>query len=290
MMNKQELARISVKQQVQSPSIKRKFEDVLGKKAPQFISSLINVVNSNTELKEVDQNSVIAAALVAAALDLPINQNFGYMYLVPYKGKAQPQMGYKGYIQLAQRSGQYLHLNAISVYEDEFEGWNPLTEELKYEPNFHDRNKDEKPVGYVGYFKLQNGFEKTVYWTREQIDQHRQKFSKMSGKQKPTGVWATDFDAMALKTVLRNLIGKWGPMTVDMQTAYNADEEVADTSPIDEETKDVTPQEPATDVTQLIGGETNDNSNQKPANKPASKASGKQTTAVQEIQQEDFPF
>lgn len=290
MMNKQELARISVKQQVQSPSIKRKFEDVLGKKAPQFISSLINVVNSNTELKEVDQNSVIAAALVAAALDLPINQNFGYMYLVPYKGKAQPQMGYKGYIQLAQRSGQYLHLNAISVYEDEFEGWNPLTEELKYEPNFHDRNKDEKPVGYVGYFKLQNGFEKTVYWTREQIDQHRQKFSKMSGKQKPTGVWATDFDAMALKTVLRNLIGKWGPMTVDMQTAYNADEEVADTSPIDEETKDVTPQEPATDITQLIGGETNDNSDQKPADKPASKANGQTTTAVQEIQQEDFPF
>ena len=294
MMNKQELARISVKQQLQSPSIKRKFEDVLGKKAPQFISSLINVVNSNTELKEVDQNSVIAAALVAAALDLPINQNFGYMYLVPYKGKAQPQMGYKGYIQLAQRSGQYLHLNAISVYEDEFEGWNPLTEELKYEPNFHDRSKDEKPVGYVGYFKLQNGFEKTVYWTREQIDQHRQKFSKMSGKQKPTGVWATEFDAMALKTVLRNLIGKWGPMTVDMQTAYNADEEVADTSPIDEETKDVTPQEPATDITQLIGGETNDNSNQKPANKPtdkpASKANGQTTTAVQEIQQEDFPF
>lgn len=289
-MNKQELARISVKQQLQSPSIKRKFENVLGKKAPQFISSLINVVNSNTELKEVDQNSVIAAALVAAALDLPINQNFGYMYLVPYKGKAQPQMGYKGYIQLAQRSGQYLHLNAISVYEDEFEGWNPLTEELKYEPNFHDRNKDEKPVGYVGYFKLQNGFEKTVYWTREQIDQHRQKFSKMSGKQKPTGVWATDFDAMALKTVLRNLIGKWGPMTVDMQTAYNADEEVADTSPIDEETKDVTPQEPATDITQLIGGETNDNSDQKPADKPASKANGQTTTAVQEIQQEDFPF
>lgn len=293
-MNKQELARISVKQQLQSPSIKRKFEDVLGKKAPQFISSLINVVNSNTKLKEVDQNSVIAAALVAAALDLPINQNFGYMYLVPYKGKAQPQMGYKGYIQLAQRSGQYLHLNAISVYEDEFEGWNPLTEELKYEPNFHDRNKDENPVGYVGYFKLQNGFEKTVYWTREQIDQHRKKFSKMSGKQKPTDVWTTDFDAMALKTVLRNLIGKWGPMTVDMQTAYNADEEVADTSPIDEETKDVTPQDPATDITQLIGGETNDNSNQKPANKPtdkpASKANGQTTTAVQEIQQEDFPF
>lgn len=289
-MNKQKFTEMSLKQQLRVPSIKQKFADVLGNKAPQFISSLINVVNSNQDLKKVDQSSVVASALVAASLDLPINPSFGYMYLVPYKGKAQPQMGYKGYIQLAQRSGQYLHLNAVSVYEDEFQGWNPLTEELDYEPNFHDRNKDEKPVGYVGYFKLQNGFEKTIYWTREQIDQHRQKFSKMSRYAKPSGIWATDFDAMALKTVLRNLIGKWGPMTVDMQTAYNADEEVADTSPIDEETKDVTPQEPATDVTQLIGGETNDNSNQKPANKPASKASGKQTTAVQEIQQEDFPF
>ena len=129
-------------------------------------------------------------------------------------------------------------------------GWNPLTEEIDYEPHFHNRDAQEQPVGYVGYFKLQNGFEKTVYWTREQIDQHRQRFSKMSGKPNPTGVWATDFDAMALKTVLRNLIGKWGPMTVDMQTAYNADEEVADTA-IDEETKDVTPEEPATDISQL---------------------------------------
>lgn len=245
MMDKQELAKMSLQKQLKVPSIKQKFEDVLGNKAPQFISSLINVVNSNQDLKKVDQSSVVASALVAASLDLPINPSFGYMYLVPYKGKAQPQMGYKGYIQLAQRSGQYLHLNAVSVYKDEFHGWNPLIEELDYKPNFHDRNKDEKPVGYVGYFKLQNGFEKTVYWTREQIDQHRQKFSKMSRYTKPSGVWATEFDAMALKTVLRNLIGKWGPMTVDMQTAYNADEEVADTSPIDEKAKDVTPKNKA---------------------------------------------
>nr|WP_269082179.1 recombinase RecT [Lactobacillus selangorensis] len=133
--------------------------------------------------------------------------------------------GYKGYIQLAQRSGQYKHLNAIAVYEDEFKGFNPLTEEIKYEPNFRDRDAGEQPVGYVGYFQLVNGFEKTVYWTRKQIDDHRKQFSKMSGKDKPTGVWASNFDAMALKTVLRNLLSKWGPMTVDMQTAVVSDEE-----------------------------------------------------------------
>jgi recombination protein RecT len=278
-----DLKTLAVKDQLKSKAVKQKFEDVLGKKAPQFISSLINVVNSNSDLKRVDQSSVIASALVAAALDLPINQNFGYMYIVPYGGKAQPQMGYKGYIQLAQRSGQYLHLNAISVYEDEFDGWNPLTEELRYEPNFHDRDSKEEPVGYVGYFKLQNGFEKTVYWTRQQIDQHRQKFSKMSGKPKPSGVWASDFDAMALKTVLRNLIGKWGPMTVDMQTAFNTDEEVADVAT--DETVDVTPEEePATDVNQLIGGVEDGNSNQEKDSKQQAKST------EQELFGEEPPF
>lgn len=293
------LAKMSIKQQLKVPSIKQKFENVLGSKAPQFITSLINVVNSSQDLARVDQSSVIASALVAASLNLPINPNFGYMYLVPYKGKAQPQMGYKGYIQLAQRSGQYLHLNAVPIYEDEFGGWNPLSEELKYEPNFHDRGKDETPIGYVGYFKLQNGFEKTVYWTREQIDQHRQKFSKMSNR--PTSVWTTDFDAMALKTVLRNLIGKWGPMTVDMQTAYVTDEEVEQEVTATEEAEDVTPKQPATDINQLIGGENSDNSNEKQtapkaketqptATKPTAKASEQSTPVGAVIEQEDLPF
>lgn len=269
-----------VKTLVKSATIKKKFEDVLGKKAPQFISSLVAVVNSNYSLKKVDQSSVIASALVAASLDLPINQNFGYMYLVPYKGKAQPQMGYKGYIQLAQRSGMYKHLNAISVYEDEFRGWNPLTEELLYEPDFHDRDDSEQPVGYVGHFELLNGFEKTTYWSHEQIDRHRQKFSKMSGKQKPSGVWETDFDAMALKTVLRNLIGKWGPMTVDMQTAYNTDEEVDQSTAVDDEPTDVANDEPATDVSQLIqvGGDQDADSEQN------------QEPAKESDKQEELPF
>lgn len=215
---------ITVKQFVNMNSTKKRFEDVLGKRAPQFMSSLVSVVNSNQSLQHVNAGSVINSALVAATLDLPINPSLGYMYIVPYKGQAQPQMGYKGYIQLAQRSGQYKRLNAIAVYADEFQGWNPLTEEIDYQPNFHDRS-GEQPIGYIGYLELLNGFQKTVYWTREQIDEHRKKFSKMSGGDNPKGVWKDNFDAMALKTVLRNLLTKWGPMTVDMQTAYNADEE-----------------------------------------------------------------
>lgn len=121
------LAKVPVKELVRADSIKNKFNEVLGKRGPQFVSSIVNIVNSNQDLKNVDQTTVISSALVAASLDLPINQNFGYMYIVPYAGKAQPQMGYKGYIQLAQRSGQYKRLNAISVYKDEFHGWNPLT-------------------------------------------------------------------------------------------------------------------------------------------------------------------
>ncbi len=212
----------SVKQLLSADAVKAKFDDVLGKKAPQFTTSLINVVNSNYQLKKADANSVIASALVAASLDLPVNPSLGYMYIIPYGNTAQPQIGYKGYIQLAQRSGQYKHLNAISVYEGELKSWNPLTEEVEYEPK-QDRDTNEQPIGYLGYMELLNGFSKTVYWTHKQIDDHRKEFSKSGGKDTPKGVWKDHYDAMALKTVLRNLLTKWGPMTVDMQSADMAD-------------------------------------------------------------------
>lgn len=246
-----------------SKTIKDKFTNVLGKRAPQFMTSLINVVNSNYDLKQCDSGSVIASALVAAALDLPINQNLGYMYIVPYNHRATPQMGYKGYIQLAQRSGQYKHLNAIPVYADEFKSWNPLTEEIDYQPNFHDRDDKEKPVGYLGYMELLNGFSKTVFWTRKQIDDHRKHFSQAGGKGKdtPKGVWADHFDAMALKTVLRNLLTKWGPMTVDIQTASDAEDGLYDH--LDEERKDVTPEDDSTAQT-LIDGYNKAQSEEKP--------------------------
>ncbi len=242
---------ITVKQFVNMNSTKKRFEDVLGKRAPQFMSSLVSVVNSNQDLQHVEAASVINSALVAAALDLPINSSLGYMYIVPYNGQAQPQIGYRGYIQLAQRSGRYKRINALPVYEDEYKGWNPLTEELKYEADFKDRG-DEQPVGYYGTFELLNGFQKNVYWTRQQIDNRRKRFSQSGGKNsdKPKGVWAKHYDAMALKTVLRNLLTKWGPMTVDMQTAYGVDEEEynenpRDVTPVEEERK---PQQSAMDI------------------------------------------
>lgn len=241
----------TVKQLLSADAVKAKFDDVLGKKAPQFTTSLINVVNSNYQLKNADANSVIASALVAASLDLPVNPSLGYMYIIPYGGTAQPQIGYKGYIQLAQRSGQYKHLNAIPVYEGELKGWNPLTEEVVYEPN-QDRDTDDQPIGYLGYMELLNGFSKTVYWTHKQIDDHRREFSKSGGKDKPKGVWADHYDAMALKTVLRNLLTKWGPMTVDMQSADMADSGQYDH--LDEERREVQAEEAEPDADDIIAG------------------------------------
>lgn len=265
-MTTNELSKVPVRTLVTSPNLKKKFEDVLGDKAPQFISSLVNVVNSTQSLQNVDQMSVIQTAMVAASLDLPIDKNLGYMWLVPYKHQATPQIGYKGYIQLAQRSGQYRRMNAIVVYEGEFGGWNPLTEELIYTP---ENKSSDKVVGYLGHFELLNGFEKTVFWTREEVDKHRQRFSKMSGGNTPSGVWRTDFDAMALKTVLRNMLTKWGPMSVYMQTAISKDEQVIDVNEVEETEsdsvadkleqqlqkapKDVSPQ----DETEVTGNATN---------------------------------
>ncbi len=239
-----DLARTPVKRLVESESIKKKFEAVLDKRAPQFLSSLTSAVSTNPQLQGVDQLSVINSAMVAATLDLPINPSLGFAYIVPFKGVAQPQIGYKGYIQLAQRSGRYSMLNALPVYEDEFGGWNPLTEELDYTPNFHDREPNEKPIGYAATFQLTNGFRKMVYWSYQQVDNHRKKFSQMGGKGSttPKGVWASNYEAMALKTVIKSLLTKWGPMTVDMQAAIQSDEETAPSVVSgSDEVRDVTP-------------------------------------------------
>lgn len=269
MATKQELSRMPVKSLLESDALKKRFNDVLDDKAPQFISSLINVVNSSADLQKVDQMSVIQSAMVAASLDLPIDKNLGYMWLVPYKGVATPQIGYKGYIQLAQRTGQYKKMNTTVIYEGELGGWNALTEEFQYLP---ENKKSDNVIGYVGYFKLINGFEKTVFWTRDQIDEHRQRFSKMSGKKDPSGVWKSDFDAMALKTVMRNLLTKWGPMSVYMQKAIDTDEQVVTDEVDTESMKTVDDPEEVSEQDllnsfneQQTEGENNANSNQKEA-------------------------
>lgn len=217
-----DLARVPVKTLVKQDKIKEMLNETLKGRASQFATSIINIVNGDRSLQGVNQISIIQSAMVAATLNLPIDKNLGYMWLVPYKGQAQAQIGYKGYIQLAQRTGQYKAMNTVVVHAGELISWNPLSEEVEYDPT---KRTSDEVVGYVGYFRLVNGFEKTVYWTREQIDQHRQRFSKMSGKTEPTGVWKTDFDAMALKTVIRNMLSKWGPLSIDMQEALKHDEQ-----------------------------------------------------------------
>ncbi|KIG19670.1 recombinase RecT, partial [Clostridium tetani] len=138
-----------------------------------------------------------------------------YAWVVPYGNKAQFQLGYKGYVQLALRTGQYKSINVIEIHEGELIDWNPLTEELKID---FSKKESDAVIGYAGYFELLNGFKKSTYWTKEQITKHKNKFSKSDFG------WKKDFDAMARKTVLRNMLSKWGILSIEMQNAYTADQ------------------------------------------------------------------
>ena len=208
----------TVKGLMDNPSIKKRFEEVLHERAPQYMSSIVNLVNSDVNLKKCEPNSVLSSCMLAATMDLPVDKNLGYAWVVPYGTKAQFQMGYKGYIQLALRTGQYKAINVVEIREGELINWNPLSEEV--EIDFTQR-KSDKVIGYAGYFKLLNGFEKTVYWSKEDIEAHAKKFSKTYSFK--NGVWQTDFDSIAKKTVLRNLLSKWGILSIEMQKAYSAD-------------------------------------------------------------------
>ena len=209
----------TVKGLMDSPTIKKRFEEVLNEKAPQYMSSIVNLVNSDTNLQKCEGMSVIASCMVAATMDLPVDKNLGYAWVVPYGSRAQFQMGYKGYIQSALRTGQYKAINVVEIREGELVSWNPLTEEI--EVDFSKRESDAV-IGYAGYFKLINGFEKTVFWTKEEVNNHANKFSKTVNSK--NSVWKSNFDAMAKKTVLRNLLSKWGILSIEMQKAYTADE------------------------------------------------------------------
>jgi recombination protein RecT len=207
----------TVKGILNSPEMKSRFEEVLKQRAPQYMSSIINLVNSDENLQKCLPMSVLASCMVAATLDLPVDKNLGYAWIVPYGNRAQFQLGYKGYVQLALRTGQYKSINVIEVHEGELVHWNPFTEELEID---FEKKKSDAIIGYAGYFKLLNGFEKSVYWEKERIEKHRRKFSKSDFG------WKNDFDAMARKTVLRNMLSKWGILSVEMQAAYKSDQAV----------------------------------------------------------------
>lgn len=199
----------TVKGMLETPAFKKKFEEMLGKKAAGFISSIIAVTNSSNYLMKADPATVIGAAAQAAMLDLPINQSLGFAYIVPYKGAAQFQLGYKGYIQLAQRSNQYSDIGSNTVYEGELEYENRLLNKFK----FGERTGD-KVIGYLAYFKLTNGFEKMLFMALDEMQAHAKKHAQ--NYKGGTDKWGlADFNVMAEKTVLKRLLSKYGPLSIE---------------------------------------------------------------------------
>lgn len=199
----------TVKGMLETPAFKKKFEEMLGKKAAGFISSIIAVTNSSNYLMKADPATVIGAAAQAAMLDLPINQSLGFAYIVPYKGAAQFQLGYKGYIQLAQRTDKYVDIGSATVYEGELETKNRLLGRFE----FGEKTSD-KVIGYLAYFKLKNGFEKYLFMTIDEAQKHAQKYSQ--NYKGGTDKWGlADFNVMAEKTVLKRLLSKFGPLSIE---------------------------------------------------------------------------
>lgn len=216
----------TLKALLSSPTVQKRFEEVLGKRAPQFTTSILNLYNSEKMLQKCEPMSVISSAMVAASLDLPVDKNLGYAWIVPYSGKAQFQLGYKGYVQLALRSGQYRYINVTPIHEGEMKKWNPLTEEIDID---FEAKQSDAVIGYAAYFELLNGFRKTVYWTKEEVEKHRKRFSKSDFG------WKNDWDAMAMKTVLKSLLSKWGILSIEMQKAVIEDDEEREIKDVTEE-------------------------------------------------------
>ncbi len=213
-----------------------------------FISAITSAVGANPALQECTNDSIFAASLLGASLNLPPSPQLGYFYMVPFndkksgKKKAQFQIGYKGYIQLALRTGEYKRLIVSEIKDGELISWNPITEEITTEPVTNEEQRESLPtVGYYARFELINGFVKQMYWSREKMERHADKFSMafnleaykklQAGKipaadlWKYSSFWYSNFDEMAKKTMLRQIIGKFGPMSTEMARAFDADEQ-----------------------------------------------------------------
>ena len=223
------MSNLSIQQYVRDDNVQKRITELLKNRAPQFTTSLVTAINENAKLAECAPQSVVTAALNAASMDLPINQNLGFAYLIPYNNKGgsvcQFQMGYKGFIQLAQRSGYYKTINETEVREGELKGIDRLSGDVEFEWIEDDkvRNKS-KIIGYVAYIRLLSGFEKSLYWSVEECEAHAKKFSK--SYKFGSGIWKDDFDSMAKKTVLKQLLNKYGPLNTQLQEAIIKDQSV----------------------------------------------------------------
>jgi len=217
MENKQLTPVDRLKNIISAESVQDQFKNALAGNKDLFTASLVDIYASDTYLQKCDPKSVVMEALKAATLKLPINKNLGFAYIVPYKGKAQMQIGYKGYLQLAQRTGQYRFINADIV----FEGETVVVDKLRGNVSIEGVATSDTSIGYFAYIETLNGFQKAVYWTKERILAHAKRYSESYRRKK--GAWVTNLDEMGIKTVLINLLSHYGIMSVEMISAMTAD-------------------------------------------------------------------
>lgn len=215
---------------IQSEGYKRLINNTLGdpKRAAKFIAAISSAVATNSSLQQCDAGSILSGALLGEALNLSPSPQLGQYYLVPFKDKAQFQLGYKGYIQLAIRSGQYKDIDVIEVREGEYLGRDKITGKHQFEFIEDEVERENKPIiGYMAYFEYLNGFYKNLYWSKEKMQKHALEYSQAYASDVKKGTnysfWTKDFNGMAFKTMLRQLISKWGIMSIDMQEALTKD-------------------------------------------------------------------
>jgi len=208
-------------------SVAEQFGRVLQKNKEAFVASLLDLYGTDKNLQQCEPKAVVTEAMKAATLKLPVSKSLGFAYIVPRKvrGKMTPtfQIGYKGFIQLAMRTGQYKVINADLVYEGELKSTDKLTGHI----DLTGEKKSDKVIGYFAHFELNNGFSKTLYMTQEQMMKHAKRYSaSFTYDQSP---WKTNFDEMALKTVLRNLIPRYGYLSIEMADAISKEDDGMDT-------------------------------------------------------------
>lgn len=228
-------------------AVKNQINKVVGgKNGTRFVSSIVSAVQTTPALQECTNNSILNAALLGEALNLSPSPQLGQFYMVPFKNRkkgvteAQFQLGYKGYIQLAIRSGYYKKLNVLAIKEGELRRYDPLNEEIEVELIEDEILREETPtIGYYAMFEYENGFRKAMYWSRKKMQAHADKYSAAYSAEKAalleagkipenemwkySSFWYKEFDAMAAKTMLRQLISKWGIMSIDLQNAIEKD-------------------------------------------------------------------
>ena len=206
----------AIRQQLTAPNVTAMIEQRIGDKSGAFVSSVLDLIGSDDNLMKCDPNLVMKEALKAAAIDLPVSKTLGFAYVIPYKGQPQFQIGYRGIIQLAIRSGQFKHINADVVYEGE----EILEDRIRGTMELVGKKTSDKVVAYFSYMQLINGFEKAIVWTKEKVEAHGKRYSKSFGYS--SSPWKSDFDGMAKKTMILRL-KSYMPMSIEMATAMQND-------------------------------------------------------------------